>query len=244
MSKDASGDTWSADVPIAPDEVGTILYYITARDGASNSATDPISGIYSIVVTDNDAPLADAGPDKTGIVGEQVQFDGSGSTDNIGITSYSWDFGDGSEDTTGETASHVYSTVDSYTVTLTVRDAEGLTDTDTLTVTVTETPPQPTAHITIDMSREDKIRGRTRARATATLTVLVDGDPLNEANVYGSWSGSYGATVSGITNGEGMVVFKSGWAINGGTLTFTFTVTNVERNGVNYNLEGETSDTI
>ena len=85
-------DVWSADVPVAEDKVGTITYYITAQDAAGNPARDPTTGSYSITVTDNDAPTADAGPDQSVPVDETVYFDGYGSSDNIGITSYSWDW--------------------------------------------------------------------------------------------------------------------------------------------------------
>ena len=55
---------------------------------------------------------------------EQITFDGTLSTDNVGITAYTWDFGDG-ETASGSTASHAYSEEGTYTVTLTVTDAEG-----------------------------------------------------------------------------------------------------------------------
>ncbi|HEY5049375.1 MAG TPA: LamG-like jellyroll fold domain-containing protein, partial [Acidothermaceae bacterium] len=48
-------------------------------------------------------------------------FDASGSTDTSGtITSYSWDFGDGSAPVTGENPTHVYATAQTYNGTLTV----------------------------------------------------------------------------------------------------------------------------
>jgi aqualysin 1 len=57
-------------------------------------------------------------------------FDGSASKDDVGIVSYSWNFGDGtSQVTTGPLTSHLYSAKGSYsvTVTLTVTDGSGLT---------------------------------------------------------------------------------------------------------------------
>jgi subtilisin family serine protease len=56
-------------------------------------------------------------------------FNGSGSTDDTGIASYSWSFGDGATaSSTSPMSSHVYSAKGTYsmTVTLTVQDAEGL----------------------------------------------------------------------------------------------------------------------
>ena len=54
-----------------------------------------------------------------------VRYDGSLSTDDVGIGSYSWDFGDGTKGT-GKLAKHLYSAPNQwYTVTLTVFDLAG-----------------------------------------------------------------------------------------------------------------------
>jgi PKD repeat protein len=53
-------------------------------------------------------------------------FDGSGSTDDRGIVSYAWTFGD-SLSGSGATASHSYAATGNYSVTLTVTDTNGLT---------------------------------------------------------------------------------------------------------------------
>jgi PKD repeat protein len=56
-------------------------------------------------------------------VSTSVSADGSGSTDNGGtITSYTWDFGDGSATSTGVTQSHTYTSPGTYTIKLTVSD--------------------------------------------------------------------------------------------------------------------------
>jgi subtilisin family serine protease len=52
-------------------------------------------------------------------------FDGSSSSDDAGVVSYSWTFGDGGSASYAY-ASHVYAAKGSYVVTLTVRDAAGL----------------------------------------------------------------------------------------------------------------------
>jgi PKD repeat protein len=65
-----------------------------------------------------------------------VTFDASGSSDNLGIVEYHWDFSDGTTDT-GATCTHRYPTAGRFTVTLTVIDAAEQSDVDTLLVTVT-----------------------------------------------------------------------------------------------------------
>jgi subtilisin family serine protease len=66
-------------------------------------------------------------------------FDASSSRDDAGVVSYVWNFGDGASLTSsGSSASHVYATKGSYsvTVTLTVKDAAGLTGTAQKSVSI------------------------------------------------------------------------------------------------------------
>ena len=58
------------------------------------------------------------------------------STDDVGIASRVWSFGDGTESTSAN-PSHAYAAEGAYTVTLTVTDAGGLSDATTGSVTVT-----------------------------------------------------------------------------------------------------------
>jgi PKD repeat protein len=86
-------------------------------------------------------PVANAGPDQVAEVRYPVRFSGTQSTDNNGIASYGWDFGDGKVGW-GPTPFHIYEAEGDYTVTLTVTDSVLQTATDTLQVhIVTSTPP-------------------------------------------------------------------------------------------------------
>jgi DNA-binding beta-propeller fold protein YncE/PKD repeat protein len=86
----------------------------------------------SLAVTTNQAPQAKinavAAP-----AGSGSTFEGGPSSDADGsVTTWSWDFGDGST-ATGQSVSHVYAQQGSYTARLTVTDGEGCSTTATYT---------------------------------------------------------------------------------------------------------------
>ncbi|MFE3845736.1 PKD domain-containing protein, partial [Thermoplasmatota archaeon] len=98
--------------------------------------------------TENENPVAHASAsDTNAFIGESINFDGSNSYDNDGnITSYSWNFGDGSS-ASGKTASHSYSSNGTYNVILTVTDNNGSSDSDSITIVVSKAnnpPSKPT----------------------------------------------------------------------------------------------------
>ncbi len=93
------------------------------------------SGPYTLSVNiggGGSSVYANAGYDRSVGTGQSITFDGTGSSGQI--TSYDWDFGDGSSGT-GSAPSHTYSAAGTYMVTLVVSDTIN-TDSDTITVTV------------------------------------------------------------------------------------------------------------
>ncbi|HEX9766161.1 MAG TPA: Calx-beta domain-containing protein, partial [Nitriliruptorales bacterium] len=92
-------------------------------------------------ITDDDPnqpPVADAGPDLSGIAGQPVAFDGSASSDPDGHElTYAWTFGDGASGT-GASPTHAYAQAGTYTAKLTVTDPVGAKDSDEVKVTVRE----------------------------------------------------------------------------------------------------------
>jgi len=128
---------------VAPNHVysneGKYAVSLTVYDLAGNSGVDTAS-VTITTVPDNTPPLAIAGEDRFAEIFSAVMFDGSNSYDNTGITSFSWNFGDG-ETSTETSPTHSYNYEGEFVVNLTVQDATGNKDTDTLTVTVKDTPP-------------------------------------------------------------------------------------------------------
>lgn len=118
------------------------IYPITlaVSDAAGNSAMDNIT----VTVRDITDPVADAGRNRTVRKNTAIMLNGSASSDNVGITNYTWSFNDGTGNILryGQMSSHTFTVEGIYTVTLTVRDAAGHVATDTMLATVLEfTPP-------------------------------------------------------------------------------------------------------
>ena len=106
---------------------------LTVLDKHGNSATD----IVTVIVIDTTWPAANAGPDQ--IVEEDilVYFDGSVSSDNVGIIGYVWTLTDETlQSLHGVNPSYVFETPGDYVVTLIVSDLEGHSSNDTVTIIV------------------------------------------------------------------------------------------------------------
>jgi PKD repeat protein len=119
------------------DTAGTYSITLNVTDAAGNWDTDKMT----VIVKDITKPNADAGPDQTVNQSTTVQFDGSGSSDNVGIVNYTWSlYYNGSfVNLYGVNPTFTFEIHGDYTVTLTVTDAIGLNDTDTVVINVNRT---------------------------------------------------------------------------------------------------------
>lgn len=91
-------------------------------------------------------PIADITIASTSVpYDEPVALSASGSTDDNGIVSYQWSLGDGTSSTSID-VNHMYGQAGNYQITLTVTDADGLSDSDSVNIQVTTD--LPTAVIT------------------------------------------------------------------------------------------------
>ncbi|MCJ7489550.1 MAG: FG-GAP-like repeat-containing protein [Thermoplasmata archaeon] len=88
----------------------------------------------------NSLPTADAGTNLNAIVGDVATFNGSKSSDDALIENYTWNFtyDDRAWRLYGVSPTFTFDIAGTYIVTLTVKDAEGITDADTVTITVEE----------------------------------------------------------------------------------------------------------
>jgi len=110
-------------------------------------ATDALGGVNGIAVAATVSappPPTDAPPvaafnwNCTGqALPHQCAFDASASSDDVGITSYKWDWGNGrSETKVGKTTRNTWASAGTYLVTLTVTDTKGQTSSAKLSVVV------------------------------------------------------------------------------------------------------------
>ena len=159
----------------------------------------------------NEAPVANIAVSSTsGKAPLAISFDGSGSTDDNGITNYVWDFGDGNA-SSGATTSHTYSVAGEYEATLTVNDGE-LSDSASIMITVLPENRAPTADFSVTPSTN--IDTDTDIAVTGSATDP-DGDSLSYA-----WDFGDGTTKSGQTSNHRYTA--------AGTYTISLMVTDIE----------------
>ena len=117
--------------------VGTYQPAVTVTDQALQTDTDSAT----VTVVEGDAPVADTGGPYLTNEDIPTRFNGRASTDDFGIRTYAWDFGDGTTLTSRNPfADHRYTAVGSYTVTLTVTDYAGHSHSESDTVNVSADP--------------------------------------------------------------------------------------------------------
>jgi hypothetical protein len=118
-----------------PDGEGYYQFFTTATDIAGNVESGTLGEAscgYDIT-----PPVADAGSRHDITEGETVSFDGTGSSDNMGIASYEWKFTDTDPQTlSGECPSYTFNDHGNFLVTLTVTDHAGHSSSASIWVSV------------------------------------------------------------------------------------------------------------
>lgn len=129
--------------------VGNHTITLTVTDGAGH--TD-VATTWVEVLAD-ELPVADAGPDQDVEVNTVVTFDGTNSTDDIGIVNYTWSVVELSQELYGPTPQYTFTMPGMYNVTLVVEDTAGQSSApDEMVVTVRDVTP-PTADAGTDQLR-------------------------------------------------------------------------------------------
>ena len=115
----------------------TAVLTVTDNDGLQSSAIVPVIVSATVIPTGNIAPTANASADvRSGSAPLVVNFSSTGSFDPDGtITSYAWNFGDGSS-SVGPAPAKTYSEPGNYSARLTVTDNSGAVSSATVMISV------------------------------------------------------------------------------------------------------------
>jgi len=150
------------------------------------------------------------------------------------IDTWSWDFGDGNG-SSSQNPSHTYASAGTYTVSLASTNACGSDGETKVSLITVSDPPASSETLVFDIvvDRENLGQGFKRGRATITIQDNA-GNPVANATVTGDFSGKTNeAGISGVTDGNGVVVLFSSSEKGGGE--WCFEVTNVTHPSLTYN---------
>jgi subtilisin family serine protease len=164
--------------------------------------------------------------------GESISFAGSASDAEDGdlTASLVWTSDKDGQIGTGGSFSAILSD-GTHTITASVTDSGGLPGEDSITITVGGGGGA-TMYV-FDIAMSPKTAGPNRS-AIATVTIKdTDGNPVEGATVYGTWSGDYSGSTSGTTGTDGTVSIESR-KVRQASATFTFTVDDVVKSGYTY----------
>jgi len=112
-----------------------------------------------VTVNDAEKPLVVAGPNKTIDQGGNIELNGSGSSDNIGIVNYTWNLFDlVPHEMDGISVNYTFHNAGVFNVTLKANDSAGNQGVDTVVITVNDiTDPQADAGLDIAVDQGENI---------------------------------------------------------------------------------------
>ncbi len=164
-------------------------------EGVNNRLSSINSGspnlLLQVTADENGDPQVDNAPTAAFAVScdeLDCDFDAGASSDDRGLASYSWNFGDNSA-ANGATTQHSYGADGSFTVTLTVTDTAGQTDSNSKTVVVAADDSNPPACSGCSTNN-------------GSLSGSNDQDFYSSANGFSSNGGGFSATLTGPANAD------------------------------------------
>lgn len=183
---DATSSTANATHTFA--EAGAYEVTLKVTDAEGLDSTDTVT--ITVDERENEAPIASASASVlSGTAPLQISFTGSSSTDDNTIVDYAWDFKDGSSSDEVD-PSHTFDSPGTYSVELTVKDEEGLTDQETLTISVDS----PVNEAPIAIASANTLNG------TAPLEVNFRGEDSSDDNGIISYNWDFPGNPSSTAN--------------------------------------------
>lgn len=199
---------------------GTYTASLTVTD--TQNLTDTVTS--NIVVNASNLPPipAIASSLQSGPAPSTVTLSASASNDPDGsIVAYEWNFGDGTGGN-GIAATHTFSAVGTYVVTLTVRDNNGATASTTSTLSILPDTAFILRVAEIQSSTQDLGGGQHTVTSVARITNLL-GLPISGIEVTARFSGLTAKTRTGTTDASGQVTLVSPAFTGAGTVSLRIT---------------------
>jgi PKD repeat protein/flagellar hook assembly protein FlgD len=218
---------------------GTYLVRLSVSDGSLTAVTTQL-----ITVVLPEPVLANAGDDQAGTVGQAVTFSSAASRPAALITSYNWDFGDGSTSTSANPV-HTYTSVGTYRASLKV--AVGTTtNVDTTQITIKPIPVVPGLHVSVTASGSPigdanlMVILSDGSRLTATTgsdgVGLINGLSDGPISVY-AWADGYrpevGQAVQSAGTGSVTIALTSGAIAVASVTSHPMTISEIVAAGIN-----------
>src|SRR5271157_1398970 len=174
----------------------TDTYRVTVTNGSLNLMLQPLAGgtrnalINGLVISQTNAPVVNAGSPVTVNAESSLTFSQATESGGTAPFTYTWSFGDGTNQSGSLNPSHTYQNPGSYTATVMVTDANKLTNSRSVVVTVNDVAP------TVTLSDPPATVG-VPVRCTASAT---DVSPAVQAAGFTyAWNFGDGSTASGAT---------------------------------------------
>src|SRR5271157_3828864 len=173
----------------------TDTYRVTVTGGSMDLQLVPLAGgtgdalINALVISQTNAPVVNAGSPVTVNAESSLTFSQATESGGTAPFTYSWNFGDGTNQSGTLNPSHTYQNPGSYTATVTVTDANKLTNSRSVVVTVNDVAP------TVSLSAPSS--GVTGQAVSFTASATSPSPVVQAAGFAYNWSFGDGTTGTG-----------------------------------------------
>ncbi|MCX6809834.1 MAG: PKD domain-containing protein [Candidatus Berkelbacteria bacterium] len=194
----------------APASTSTPTFEETSSDEGTGNSSETNN---SHSTADKSAPISVISAPSKITIGETAQINAAGSSDNVGIVSYSWNFGD-SNTGSGLQVSHKYSQIGRYNITLTVLDAAGNQAMSSSLIDVVPPPPELTKITT--NGTQIIIEGKACPLCEVIITIYSDPYTIKTtADSNGSFKATFDYKEANLAPGEHKIVLVAQEEVEG-----------------------------